>query len=196
MAIFQEKQISFGDINGGIRYADGDIPNAEAFNAPIEASFWAQEKAKEAETKANAAFDKVQGALGSSSAFSLLDAYPVGAIYMSNSPSSPASLFGGIWARIKDCFILAAGDKYAAGATGGSADAVVVSHTHTLSKLITGDGGIQVDGATVQRGYVGSSESNIANLHPEKYSISETGESATGANMPPYLAVYMWQRTG
>lgn len=196
MAIFQEKQISLGAINNGIRYADGDIPNAETFNAPIEASFWAQEKAKEAETKATAALDKVQGALGSSSAFSLLDAYPVGAIYMSNSPSSPASLFGGIWARIKDCFILAAGDKYAVGSTGGSADAVVVSHTHTISKLIAGNGGIQSDGATVQRGYAGNSSADIASLNTNNYGISETGESATGANMPPYLAVYMWQRTG
>lgn len=57
--------------------------------------------------------------------------YPVGSIYMSANGTSPATLFGGTWEQLKDRFLLAAGDSYAAGATGGSADAIVVSHTHT-----------------------------------------------------------------
>jgi hypothetical protein len=56
--------------------------------------------------------------------------YPVGSIYLSVNPASPSDLFGGTWERIKDTFLLGAGDAYAAGSTGGSEDAVVVKHNH------------------------------------------------------------------
>lgn len=52
--------------------------------------------------------------------------YPVGSIYMSVNSTSPASLFGGTWERIKDRFLLASGDTYSAGSTGGEAQ-------HTLT---------------------------------------------------------------
>lgn len=61
--------------------------------------------------------------------------HPVGSLYWSSNPTNPGSLFGGTWTQIKDKFILAAGDTYKNGATGGSADAVVVSHTHSIPKL-------------------------------------------------------------
>ena len=35
--------------------------------------------------------------------------YPVGAIFISTDSTSPATLFGGTWERIKDTFLLAAG---------------------------------------------------------------------------------------
>ena len=57
--------------------------------------------------------------------------YPIGAIYMSTSPTSPATLFGGTWERIEGRFLVGAGSAYSAGSTGGSANAVVVSHSHT-----------------------------------------------------------------
>ena len=46
--------------------------------------------------------------------------YPVGSIYFSVSAISPNELFGGVWEQIKDCFLLACGDKFAYGTTGGS----------------------------------------------------------------------------
>ena len=58
----------------------------------------------------------------------LLDAvWPVGSIYLSASEISPETLFGGTWQRVKDRFLLAAGDVYAPGETGGEAQ-------HTLTK--------------------------------------------------------------
>ena len=68
-----------------------------------------------------------------------LDAYPVGAYYISSSPTSPATLFGGTWVQVKDRMILAVGDTYnSAGLTGGSATTKLVvnnipSHNHTCS---------------------------------------------------------------
>jgi len=66
--------------------------------------------------------------------------YPIGALYMSTDATDPAELFGGTWERIKDKFILAAGDTYGAGTTGGAASRNVTlavenlpSHTHTFS---------------------------------------------------------------
>lgn len=57
--------------------------------------------------------------------------YPVGAIYISTVSTSPENLFGGTWVQIKDRFLLAAGDTYAGGATGGEA-------THKLTAAESG----------------------------------------------------------
>lgn len=64
--------------------------------------------------------------------------YPVGSLYWSSSPTNPATLFGGTWTQIKDMFILAAGDTYTNGATGGNATTTLAeenlpSHTHGLN---------------------------------------------------------------
>lgn len=48
-----------------------------------------------------------------------LSIYPVGSIYLSVNATSPAELFGGTWEQIKDTFLLASGDTYEAGSTGG-----------------------------------------------------------------------------
>lgn len=53
--------------------------------------------------------------------------HPVGSLYISEKSTDPGTLFGGTWVRIKDKFILAAGDSYNAGSTGGEA-------THTLTE--------------------------------------------------------------
>ena len=63
--------------------------------------------------------------------------WPVGSIYISVSSTSPATLFGGTWQRIKDTFLLASGDTYSADTTGGSATntletANLPSHTHSI----------------------------------------------------------------
>lgn len=52
-----------------------------------------------------------------------LGVYPVGSIYMSVNSTNPGTLFGGTWTQLKDTFLLAAGDTYAANATGGAASA-------------------------------------------------------------------------
>lgn len=64
--------------------------------------------------------------------------YPVGAVYISVNSTSPASLFGGVWERLKDTFLLANGDTYAADTTGGSATKTITvnnlpAHNHTVN---------------------------------------------------------------
>lgn len=127
--------------------------------------------------------------------------HPVGSLYISNDPTSPASLFGGTWEQIKDRFILAAGDTYAAGSTGGSA-----SHNHSIGKIFAA---AYFNGSYVDYNYFGNIEwgSNYRNILPNgttesgpanayhnagiKIYGSPTKESG---NLPPYLTVYVWQR--
>lgn len=134
----------------------------------------------------------------------LLAAYPVGSLYMSAEATSPASLFGGTWERIKDKFILAAGDTYAAGSTGGEA-----THAHDVS----GDASIGVRSNTTAyrcTGNVLSSKfpnntyqythnpDNTYNSNNEHYSalkcVQVIGVADTRSNMPPYLTAYVWRR--
>lgn len=52
--------------------------------------------------------------------------YPIGSIYMSVNTTEPSTIMGGTWERIKDRFLLSAGDTYKNGNTGGNAN-----HSHT-----------------------------------------------------------------
>ena len=135
------------------------------------------------------------------------ECYPVGSIYMSVNSTDPSALFGGSWEQIQDRFLLASGNSYGAGSTGGSADAVVVKHFHQPS---TGDGFNAYMSGTVERVRLGTStassaryaivgKKNASNADASglRYagSTDYTGSDGAGKNMPPYLAVYVWKRT-
>lgn len=122
--------------------------------------------------------------------------YPVGSIYMSVNSTDPSELFGGEWERIRDKFLLACGDTYDGGSTGGSADAIVVKHTHTQNQHRHELRGALTSG-------ISSGEFlrvGVGENRGSKYTdyitpiINSTGEDGTGKNMPPYLAVFVWVR--
>lgn len=123
--------------------------------------------------------------------------YPVGSLYMSAKATSPASLFGGTWEQIKDCFILAAGDTYTAGGTGGEAAhaltvAELASHTH--HQRIGNTNGSNKSSAR----YITYSENINVTTWAEAVPSMETSFTGGGKahnNMPPYLTVYVWKRT-
>ena len=112
--------------------------------------------------------------------------FPIGYIYITTSSTSPAGTFGGTWERIKDKFLLAAGDTYTAGSTGGSADAVVVEHRHvqTVAPASGGDTGVATWQATTL--YNGGNKTTAY--------TSYEGVNGAGKNLPPYLVVYVWKR--
>lgn len=134
------------------------------------------------------------------------DIYPVGSIYMSVNNTNPNTLFTGTtWVQIKDRFLLSAGDTYTGGTTGGSANAVVVSHTHptasngylymlTHGALSGGDMGSQ-SGSGRHYPYQGNRSDGAYWGSQANTGAASSGVSGTGKNMPPYLVVYMWQRT-
>ena len=105
----------------------------------------------------------------------------------------PAQLFGGTWEQLKDRFLLAAGDSYAAGTTGGEAEhtlteAEMPRHRHdfhaSYSDVATGS---EVNGKILAGGDSNTFLWNFAKT-------TESGWNAPHNNMPPYLAVYMWAR--
>ena len=117
--------------------------------------------------------------------------YPVGAIYISAAATDPKTLFGGTWTRIKDRFLLAAGDTFAAGKTGGESEVTLtadeipeikMSYQYTGQSTVIGTDAIRLyDGNGQLNQYTGQQSSNC-------------GGKAHN-NMPPYLTVYVWQRT-
>lgn len=113
-------------------------------------------------------------------------------------------------------FPVGAGGLYASGATGGSKDAIAVSHTHTAtvtdpshghgvtdgthahtvlgsgggggaSGLVGNDGGGPTGGA--DSSFNGSNISVNSSTTGITVGISTTGSSGTNANLPPYLGV-------
>lgn len=109
--------------------------------------------------------------------------------------------------NLRDRFVVGAGSTYAVAATGGSADAVVVSHTHTATVTDPGHkhqayvipsfsgGGYganwNVDGPfTWPNGQSTSLSSNMQNATTGiSVANSTTGVSGTNANLPPYYAL-------
>lgn len=60
----------------------------------------------------------------------VLNAYPVGSIYMSVNSTNPGELFGGTWEQIQGRFLLGQGSGYSVGAMGGEAN-----HALSVSEL-------------------------------------------------------------
>lgn len=206
---------------------------------------------------------------------SATDFYPVGSIYLTVNDVNPAALFGGTWQRIKDKFLLAAGDTYTPGSQGGTArvilsEAQTPRHRHTITSITTTADGkhthtftgtaasagshnhtasgtansagahghkaryeitavgvgpyhipssagnnwkdkntwIQNDGAhthsvsiTVNSGGAhthavsGTTANSSTHTHTVSGNTDYTAEAQAHENMPPYLTVYVWQRT-
>lgn len=120
--------------------------------------------------------------------------YAVGDIFVTTRSGDPATLLGyGTWTQIKDKFLLAAGDSYTAGDTGGEA-----SHTLTVDEMPAHDhrvGVRHVDGETTTGEVLNCGiTANVSDGKLRYYTQSSGGGQAHN-NMPPYLAVYMWLRT-
>jgi hypothetical protein len=136
--------------------------------------------------------------------------YPVGSIYTNASVSTnPGTLLGfGTWTAFGAGRVMVGFDSGnalfdTAEETGGSADAITVSHTHTATvtdpghlhtyERVSGSAGAAGGGASVIDQYP------LANTSTATTGItvsnSSTGSSGTNANYQPYITVYMWKRT-
>lgn len=142
--------------------------------------------------------------------------YPVGSIYTNATVSTnPATLLGfGTWTAFGAGRVMVGFDSGnalfdAAEETGGSADAITVSHTHTATSTDSGhthtttwqnandfNTGSLPPGAKQSPDdssgtFNITSNSGTANITT---TISTTGSSGTNANYQPYITVYMWKR--
>ena len=143
--------------------------------------------------------------------------YPVGSVYTNASVSTnPGTLLGfGTWTafgagRVPVGFDSSNALFDSAEETGGSADAITVSHTHTATSTDSGhthtttwnniddfQQGSQSPGAeqspdNTQGTFNITTNSGTANITT---TVASTGSSGTNANYQPYITVYMWKRT-
>lgn len=139
--------------------------------------------------------------------------FPVGAIYSAIVSTNPGTLLGfGTWTAFGAGRVMVGFDSTnilfdTAEETGGSANAVLVSHTHTATTTISDPGhahGVPA-GSTVGGGSTAMAGSNVVNYSnltatattgiTASTSVASNGVSGTNANYQPYITVYMWKRT-
>jgi hypothetical protein len=106
---------------------------------------------------------------------------------------------------LRDRFVIGAGSTYAVAATGGTADAIVVSHTHTATSTVTDPGHTHGNYVGVS---VGGRSGGAANVAQDPITMTSAttgitvattnasaGTSGTGANLPPYYALAYIMKT-
>ena len=110
---------------------------------------------------------------------------------------------------LRDRFVVGAGSTYAVDATGGSADAIVVTHNHTATSTVTDPGhlhGIAFSNTLLYSGGGGNpatafggatNQSTVSNTTGVTVAttVASAGNSGTNANLPPYYALCYIMKT-
>jgi hypothetical protein len=104
---------------------------------------------------------------------------------------------------LRNRFIVGAGSTYAVNATGGSADAIVVSHTHSVTGTtnttgahthgmpqanVVGGGSNSICGSSPSGSFIQTASAG-EHSHTVTGTAETTGSSGTNANLPPYFAL-------
>lgn len=128
-----------------------------------------------------------QAAVNSLINAALLAAFPIGTTVMS--PTDPAEFIGGSWKKeISGIFFRTAASQTSSPTDGGSDDAIVVSHTHSLYRGLSYGSQGSFNGAVQYLG--GDNFYDAAN----SVDVQTTGQSGTGANLPTYKGRVFWTR--
>lgn len=142
--------------------------------------------------------------------------YPVGSIYVNAAVSTnPATLLGfGTWESFGAGRVMVGFNSSDAlfdtlEETGGSKDAIAVSHTHTATSAVS-DAGHSHDlplpvyattGSSRWSGSAGPIGNVVSNTNSAvtgitvATTVASAGSSGTNANVQPYITVRMWKRT-
>jgi microcystin-dependent protein len=104
---------------------------------------------------------------------------------------------------LRDRFVIGAGNTYSVSQTGGSADAIVVSHTHTATVTDPGHfhtytryASLLVQSGSNTQCWTGTSTINTSTATTGiTVANSTTGTSGTNANLPPYYALAFIYKT-
>jgi hypothetical protein len=154
--------------------------------------------------------------------------YPVGSIYINAAVSTnPATLLGfGTWTEFGAGKVIVGLDSADAlfdtlEETGGSKNAITVSHTHTANQsghshfisggsqsAILSNSNVLASSANVGSGLIGNenfeyrllgggttADIGLTNTVDPDITVSTEGSSATNANVQPFIVVKMWKRT-
>ena len=103
---------------------------------------------------------------------------------------------------LRNRFVVAAGSTYAVGATGGSADAIVVSHNHTLTdpghahNYFSDIGSAEAAGSSTSFVLLDEATKNTPTTTVTTgITLATAGVSGTNANLPPYYALAYIMKT-
>jgi hypothetical protein len=194
-----------GNVTGNVTGNTNGVVTATAGSTAVTASFGDNDT-----SIATTAF--VQAALQA--------LHPVGSVYINaTNATNPGTLLGfGTWSafgagRVPVGFDAGNALFDTAEETGGSADAITVSHTHTATSTVTdpghfhngptadefkyyGNSGIVANGPSGLRttDTIGITQTKTTGITVATTNDS-TGSSGTNANYQPYITVYMWKRT-
>lgn len=153
-------------------------------------------------------------------AFDIDKVYPVGSIYISIDDISPSTLFGGLWVKIENRFLLASGSNYPLGEMDGESSHTLSvnempshshaqnAHSHTPASgrsfmtAPSSSGWVEIQGANISGSgyhYVATSDSSNYNVYMQGSGSTTATNQNTGGNqahnnMPPYYVVNMWKR--
>ena len=126
--------------------------------------------------------------------YSCSSQYRIGDIITTTDPNNPNVSFGGTWEQIKDVFLLGAGGSYGVNSVGGEKTHILTElelpkhqHTQRVTAATNTGTGIRVD-----------YDDDVANAGAFEQGVltGNVGDNTAHNNMPPYLAVYIWRRTG
>lgn len=124
------------------------------------------------------------------STLSLLTPYPINSIYMAETETSPASIFGGQWERIEKKFLLGHGTGNTLGQTGGEE-----AHTLTAWEIPTS---VVAPYAKASGGSYSCFTASAIDLTSSSEEIAWVNINTVGGgshnNMPPYYVVNIWKR--
>ena len=134
-------------------------------------------------------------------AYSLLNLFPVGAYYITESTTTPASLFGGEWVQVSGKFLLGQSvqDGYLVGSEGGEKTHTLTTeempqHSHKPHQYTwilshgTNTGQNVISGGS-------KGNANIFNVDDDQNRYTGTaGGNQPHNNMPPYRSVFIWRR--
>lgn len=133
----------------------------------------------------------------------LLAANPVGKLWTSDDPTSPASIVGGTWERIEGKFIMGASDTYPAGATGGEESVKLTRKNIPVLSSRKGVAAVNTVGNAMHIHqwewiYAATQVTNSDGYNSYSAQWTDVGTDDVDMqnvnNMPPYIAVYIWRR--
>lgn len=133
--------------------------------------------------------------------------HPVGSLYISDNPTSPAELFGGTWERIEDCTIWGASDTHPAGTTveaglpniEGTMDSRASNTPDSVLGAINGASGAFSVHKNSQTGFVSPVSIPADDTHTsDTVSFDASRSSSVYGNsdtvQPPAYCMYIWRR--
>ena len=118
--------------------------------------------------------------------------FPIGTIYESTKPTNPGTFRGGTWTALEGRMLVGAGTAFPAGTTGGEKEHVLTNTELPSNIRFSGVN----DSATITPEYTTYSPRIAQDLKSNwtgNFNVDGGGNAHN--NMPPYRAIYMWERT-